>query len=119
MNLEMINKRISDLELLRDTYHQRVSAMQQRKEQLAINRASKEKALKAQRVLKLMQNLGITIEDLNVDMTLHPVVRSGYKLPAKYKDPETAYTWSGRGKKPLWLVDHLAAGRTIEEFRVQ
>lgn len=119
MNLEMINKRISELELLRDTYHQRVSAMQQRREQLAINRASRAKARKAQRVLKFMQNLGITIEDLNVDMTLHPVVRSGYSLPAKYKDTETGFTWSGRGKKPLWLVEHLAAGRTIEEFRVQ
>jgi len=29
-----------------------------------------------------------------------------------------AETWSGRGKRPNWLKAQLAAGRTLEEFRI-
>lgn len=34
---------------------------------------------------------------------------------AKYRD-EAGNSWTGRGKKPAWLVAHLSAGRQIEEF---
>ncbi|MDO3615329.1 H-NS histone family protein [Ralstonia pseudosolanacearum] len=34
---------------------------------------------------------------------------------AKYRD-EAGNSWTGRGKKPGWLVAHLSAGRQIEEF---
>lgn len=37
---------------------------------------------------------------------------------AKYRD-EAGNTWSGRGPRPQWLRDALAAGRSIEEFAVQ
>lgn len=32
---------------------------------------------------------------------------------------EQGQTWGGRGKRPQWLRDALAGGRTLEEFRVQ
>ena len=35
--------------------------------------------------------------------------------PAKYRD-EAGNSWTGRGKRPGWLVAHLSAGRQIEEF---
>lgn len=34
-----------------------------------------------------------------------------------YRD-ETGRTWGGRGKRPQWLRDALAAGRTLAEFRI-
>ncbi|MGR5262336.1 H-NS family nucleoid-associated regulatory protein, partial [Vibrio astriarenae] len=34
---------------------------------------------------------------------------------AKYRD-EAGNSWTGRGKRPGWLVAHLSAGRQIEEF---
>ena len=39
------------------------------------------------------------------------------KAPAvvRYKD-DKGNTWVGRGKRPQWLRDALAAGRKIEEF---
>lgn len=37
---------------------------------------------------------------------------------AKYQD-EAGNTWSGRGPRPQWLREALAAGRSIEEFAVQ
>lgn len=36
----------------------------------------------------------------------------------KYRD-EAGNVWSGRGPRPQWLRDALAAGRSIEEFAVQ
>ena len=33
----------------------------------------------------------------------------------KYRHPENpALTWSGRGRKPQWFVEALAAGKTVE-----
>ncbi len=38
--------------------------------------------------------------------------------PIKYRGPN-GETWSGgRGRKPQWVVQALAAGKNIEEFRV-
>jgi DNA-binding protein H-NS len=36
----------------------------------------------------------------------------------KYLNPQTSETWSGRGKRPLWLVAAMKSGRKIEEFRI-
>lgn len=35
----------------------------------------------------------------------------------QYRDDQ-GRTWAGRGKRPQWLRDALAAGRTLDEFRV-
>src|SRR4249920_2359161 len=36
---------------------------------------------------------------------------------AKYSDGSGKF-WSGMGKRPNWLRDSLAAGKTLDEFRV-
>jgi len=37
----------------------------------------------------------------------------------KYQHPEnTALTWSGRGRKPLWFVEALQAGKTAEDLAI-
>lgn len=43
----------------------------------------------------------------------------GREVAAKYRDPVTGDTWSGRGLSPKWLRAHIAAGRTKEEFLIQ
>jgi DNA-binding protein H-NS len=47
-----------------------------------------------------------------------PSAQKGVKRKVKYRGPE-GQPWSGVGRKPVWLVDALAAGRTLEEFAVQ
>jgi DNA-binding protein H-NS len=39
--------------------------------------------------------------------------------PVKYIDPETGKGWSGRGRKPVWLVAKLEKGMDIEDFAVE
>ena len=39
--------------------------------------------------------------------------------PAKYQHPENAsVTWSGRGRKPGWIIDGLAKGKKLEDFAI-
>jgi DNA-binding protein H-NS len=39
--------------------------------------------------------------------------------PAKYRYPENpALTWSGRGRKPQWFVEALAAGKMAEDLAI-
>ena len=42
-------------------------------------------------------------------------------IPGSYRsirNPQTSETWSGRGKRPRWLVAAVKSGRKIEEFRI-
>jgi DNA-binding protein H-NS len=37
----------------------------------------------------------------------------------KYRNPtEPSQTWTGNGRKPAWLVEALASGKTLEDFKV-
>lgn len=39
--------------------------------------------------------------------------------PPKYRHPENpSLTWTGRGRKPGWVVEALAAGKSLEEFAI-
>lgn len=38
--------------------------------------------------------------------------------PGRYKSADGKHSWSGRGMKPRWLKDAIAAGATLESFAV-
>ena len=37
----------------------------------------------------------------------------------KYKDPNSAATWTGKGKPPLWMKAYLDAGGSKEDLRIK
>jgi len=40
-------------------------------------------------------------------------------VPAKYRNPDnTAETWAGRGRKPKWIEEKLAQGRTLDDLLI-
>jgi len=41
------------------------------------------------------------------------------KGPARYKDPVSGGTWSGKGRAPQWLVDHESKGGSREDLAVK
>lgn len=47
-----------------------------------------------------MEEYGLTVDDLTPTRRRQ---RAGQPLPAKYRDPKTGKTWSGRGRAPSWL----------------
>jgi len=45
--------------------------------------------------------------------------RTSVPVPAKYRDPVSGKTWSGRGLRPRWLTDAIGSGKLLEEFAVK
>lgn len=76
------------------------------------------------RIREAINHYGITSDDLFVDAgKKHAPVRA--KRPAakkvsapKYRD-EAGNTWSGRGKRPGWFKEAIAAGKNPEELLVR
>lgn len=48
-----------------------------------------------------------------------PAKRGKSKSPAKYRNPaDPTQTWSGRGRKPRWIIEAAAAGRDLSDFEI-
>lgn len=45
-------------------------------------------------------------------------VRRRRKADIKFRDPKTGATWTGRGRTPIWLREHEAAGKKRATFAV-
>jgi DNA-binding protein H-NS len=43
---------------------------------------------------------------------------NAYQAKAKYRDPKTSETWSGRGRMANWLKKKREAGEDIDEYLV-
>lgn len=64
-----------------------------------------------------MAEYGITVDDLG------PAARGkGRKKAAsgvaKYRNPATGELWTGKGRKPGWMVQALEQGRSMDEFKI-
>lgn len=70
------------------------------------------------KVKALMAEYGLTATDLAHRAGDSIKKASGSKVAAKYRDPATGQTWSGRGLKPKWLQAHLGAGRALSDFAI-
>lgn len=42
--------------------------------------------------------------------------KKGAKVAAKYRNPETGHTWTGRGRQPKWVEAALASGKTLDDL---
>lgn len=82
-----------------------------------INEAQRQERAEAiARVRTLMADHGLTVADVSSAVPASKGPTAARKVPAKYQDPVSGKTWSGRGLRPNWLKDALAQGRGIEEF---
>lgn len=75
------------------------------------------------KIRALMAEHGVTVADLETSKKSSSAKadkspRTGTKVAAKYRDPQTGNAWSGRGLQPKWLKAALAEGRKIEDFAV-
>jgi DNA-binding protein H-NS len=49
-----------------------------------------------------------------------PVAKPRGKVAAKYANPaDQSQTWTGRGRKPIWVVEALASGKTQEDLAIK
>ncbi len=74
-------------------------------------------------VKELMAANGLSVADLELGgkRAGAGVGRSaiaGTKVAPKYRNSETGETWTGRGLKPKWLQNAIAAGKNLEDFAI-
>lgn len=66
-----------------------------------------------------MAEYGLTLADLSDGARAKLVKGTGRSVvAAKFRDPASGQTWSGRGRLPKWLEAYQAAGRKRAEFAV-
>ena len=62
-----------------------------------------------------MKEYGISVADLKGGAK-KPKSRGG--VAAKYRNPVTGESWSGRGRAPKWLAEEVSKGRSKDAFLV-
>lgn len=75
------------------------------------------------KIKALMAEYGLSMADISSASAARPAAVAkpkakvaGSKVAAKYRNPATGDTWSGRGLKPKWMTAALAAGASISDF---
>ena len=70
-----------------------------------------------EKVRSLMAQYGLTPADLGARTPAKGKASGGGgKVPAKYRNPSTGESWSGRGLQPRWLKGALASGKKLTDF---
>ena len=67
---------------------------------------------------KIMTEHGLTAADLVASAKSKSGGKAGAKVAAKYRDPVTGSTWTGRGLRPKWLAAAMEAGKNAEDYRI-
>ena len=84
-----------------------------------------------QSIVRSMKEYDITIEEITSALGKAPAKTkastpkakpaSGVRksVPAKYRNPATGDTWTGRGKAPRWVTDAEASGQSRDQFLIK
>jgi DNA-binding protein H-NS len=75
---------------------------------LAIQQKEKQEAIELIKIMIEKHALSAS------DLFSKKVNQANKKVPAKYRNPATGETWTGRGKAPLWIV-----GKERETFIIR
>ena len=75
----------------------------------------------AAKLRKLAHDNGLDISDLmaidKVEKT--KAKKSRGKVAPKYRNPvNSAQTWTGRGRQPVWVADALVGGKSLEDLLI-
>lgn len=77
-------------------------------------KAEKRNALKA--IRELAEARGFSLDELFEEK---PARTQRSKGVAKYRNPaDSSQTWTGRGRKPAWVLEWLAAGKSIDKLAI-
>jgi DNA-binding protein H-NS len=90
--------------------------LQQDIEALIANQG-KEAVVRARKdILAIAQSVGLTVDQL-LDGKPAKTVK---KVAAQYQNPEnSAEQWTGRGRKPRWIVEAMEGGAKLEDLKTK
>lgn len=95
--------------------HQLDAAVQREMQQ----RRSQEEENLYREIREKISVLGISTDDLLKRLGSGKSAPIKPRLPPQFRDPNNAAnTWSGRGRKPLWVDAWLKQGRSIDDLRI-
>jgi DNA-binding protein H-NS len=99
------------------TVEKRIAALQKTAEKLK----TKDKGPAIKAILAMMAKHDISVSDLRVGGKVVAKTKRSNRKPvaAKYEDPKSGKTWTGRGRTPLWLAEAEAAGRSRDHFLIK
>jgi DNA-binding protein H-NS len=100
----MAKDNLSDLLAQKAALEKQIADVQREQRSDAINQ-----------VKALMAEYGLTLADIGSKPAAAPK-KAVSKVAAKYRNPATGDTWSGRGLKPKWLTAALAGGASLADF---
>jgi DNA-binding protein H-NS len=94
------------------TYKQLTAQLEKLHKEVAAAR-EKEVADAIEDIKTKIADYGLTAEELGFKLARSKPAKKA-PLPAKYRNPKTGETWSGRGRAPAWM-----AGRNKERFLIE
>jgi len=68
-------------------------------------------------IKRIMAQFGITPADLGFRGRGGKARSKGASIATKYRDPVSGKTWSGRGRRPAWVVALEAEGKSLDSVR--
>lgn len=72
-----------------------------------------------EQILAIAQEAGMAVEELLATTAKSGKKENAAKVKPRYQNPaDISQTWTGRGRKPRWLAEGLASGKTLDHFRV-
>jgi DNA-binding protein H-NS len=106
---------MSDYDFLEQYNTKQLSDMLPEIEKLIKKKEKAEKNALRQQMATLAAENGFTIDEIFKGKGKTTVKRA---IKAKYKNPENDQTWSGRGRKPKWVVAFIENGGEIESCEI-
>lgn len=95
------------------TYAELQAQIAELKKQADAARSSEISDAKA-KIVEIMNKHDLTVHDISAMLRKGKTKKVRGAVPAKYKDPVTGATWTGRGRAPLWL-----SGRQKEDYLIK
>lgn len=97
-----------------------IEALIELKKQIEIKIIEKQKQQRERLIAEFTEKaekLGLSFEELIASNPKRKT--SAKKLAAKYQHPENnQLTWTGRGRRPLWVEELLNQGQSLEDFKI-
>jgi len=98
------------------SYHEILNQIESLKQQ-AEEARKQELASAIAEIKRIMAQFGISPADLGFVGRAGKAKGKGATVAAKYRDPVSGKTWSGRGRRPAWVVELEAQGKKLDDFK--
>lgn len=71
-----------------------------------------------EQILSIAQGIGISVEELLSNKSGKSKKAGASVSNAQFRNPDdNAQTWTGRGRKPKWVNDALANGKSMDDLK--